>query len=107
MTQDYQAETIDAQQTERLPGLILLDFGTNWCGYCLAARPLVDAALAGTDGIQHLRIEDGKGRPLGRALRVKLWPTLILLRDGQEAARLVRPQNQAEIENLLRSVAGS
>jgi thioredoxin 1 len=28
---------------------------------------------------------------LGRSYRVKLWPTLVLLRDGQEVGRLVRP----------------
>ena len=30
-------------------------------------------------------------QPLGRSFRVKLWPTLVFLRDGEEVARLVRP----------------
>jgi thioredoxin 1 len=40
---------------------------------------------------QHVKVEDGAGRALGRSYRVKLWPTLVFLRDGQEVARLVRP----------------
>jgi thioredoxin 1 len=46
-------------------------------------------------------VEDGPGRALGRAFRVKLWPTLVFLQDGQEVARVVRPVNQAMIEQAL------
>jgi hypothetical protein len=35
-------------------------------------------------GVRHLRVEDGSGRALGRSFHVKLWPTLVFLRDGQE-----------------------
>ena len=37
-------------------------------------------------------------RALGRSYRVKLWPTLVLQRDGQEVARLVRPASAQAIE---------
>ena len=47
------------------------------------------------------RIEDGRGRPLGRSYRVKLWPTLVVLRDGEEVARVVRPQERGEVEQAL------
>jgi thioredoxin 1 len=45
-------------------------------------------------------VEDGRGRPLGRAYRVKLWPTLVLLCDGQEIARAVRPRTPRDLEPL-------
>jgi thioredoxin 1 len=44
---------------------------------------------------------DGPGRRLGRTFRVKLWPTLVLLRDGQEIGRIVRPTSSGEISDLL------
>ena len=72
-------------------GLTLLEFGTEWCGHCRAAQPLIAQALAAQPHWQHCKVEDGPGRPLGRSYRVKLWPTLVLLRDGQEVGRLVRP----------------
>ena len=55
--------------------------------------------------MQHIKVEDGPGQPLGRSYRVKLWPTLIFLRDGQEVARLVRPQGRAEIDEALAMTA--
>ncbi|MCC4626909.1 thioredoxin, partial [Xanthomonas campestris pv. nigromaculans] len=30
-----------------------------------------------------------------------LWPTIILLRDGQELARAVRPQTREDLQDLL------
>ncbi len=79
----------------------MLEFGTNWCGHCRAAQPLIQAALADHPDLEHLKVEDGKGRALGRSFRVKLWPTLIFLRDGEEVARLVRPGDQTEIDEAL------
>jgi thioredoxin 1 len=32
---------------------------------------------------------------------VKLWPTLVFLRDGREVARLVRPADAATISRAL------
>lgn len=89
-------------EVQSLPGLTLLEFGTEWCGHCRAAQPLISQALAlNTDTEQprqHLKIEDGPGRALGRHYRVKLWPTLVVLRDGQEVGRLVRP---AAVQDVL------
>ena len=58
---------------------ILLEFGTGWCGYCQAAAPIISEALAQFPSVQHIKIEDGPGRPLGRSFRVKLWPTAVFL----------------------------
>ena len=51
--------------------------------------------------LRHIKVEDGSGRPLGRSYRVKLWPTLIFLRDGMELARLVRPGDADAIDQAL------
>ena len=84
-----------AQDVQALRGNTVLEFGTGWCGHCQGAQPLIREALQARADIQHLKIEDGPGRPLGRSFRVKLWPTLIFLRDGQEVGRSVRPQDSA------------
>lgn len=93
----YQTLAPEPAAVQAMRGVVLLDFGTDWCGHCLAARGAVDAWTHAHDGIDHLRIEDGRGRPLGRAFRVKLWPTLVLLRDGHEIARVVRPREARDL----------
>ena len=93
------------EQIDQLSGPVLVEFGTNWCGHCQAAQPLVDAAFADHPDVRHLKVEDGGGRPLGRSFRVKLWPTLVFLRDGQEIERLVRPTDPAAIRDALARIA--
>ncbi|HEY0660015.1 MAG TPA: thioredoxin family protein [Lysobacter sp.] len=96
----YQSQAPDPVAVEAMAGLVLLDFGTDWCGHCIAARAPVDAWLGRHGDIDHLRMEDGRGRALGRAYRVKLWPTLVLLRDGREIARVVRPRELRDLQPL-------
>lgn len=79
----------------------IVEFGATHCGHCRAAQPLIADALARHPRIRHIKVEDGPGRPLGRSFRVKLWPTLVFLREGKEIARLVRPADSAAIEQAL------
>lgn len=97
----YDPNAPDRAEIAAMRGPIVLEFGTDWCGHCLAAHPFVDQALAAAPGVRHLRIEDGPGRALGRAFRVKLWPTLVFLRDGVELARVVRPLGVGAIDAAL------
>jgi thioredoxin 1 len=89
---------------DAMPGPVLLEFGASWCGWCRAAQPAIAQAMHAHPGVRQIKIEDGPGRPLGRSFRVKLWPTLVFLRDGREVSRLVRPGGGAEIEQQLSSI---
>ena len=84
-----------------LAGPVLLEFGTPWCGYCRRAQPRIETALEAHPAVRHMKVEDGSGRRLGRSFAVKLWPTLVFLRDGLVAERLVRPATSAEIAAAL------
>jgi thioredoxin 1 len=50
--------------------------------------------------VRHIKIEDGKGKPLGRSFRVKLWPNLVFLRDGKVLRQLARPEPRQVWEGL-------
>lgn len=91
-------------EVEALSGSTVLEFGTPWCGHCRRAQPLIVAALAQHPQVRHLKIEDGSGRPLGRSFGVRLWPTLVFLRDGKEVTRLVRPADANAITQALEQI---
>jgi len=105
MTGQYETEQPSRDEVDKMPGPVVLDFGTNWCGYCQAAQPLIAQAFHGYPGVRHIKVEDGKGRPLGRSFAVKLWPSLIFLRDGMEIDRLVRPTDAESISRSLDRIA--
>jgi len=101
MDDGYLERELDAEGLQAIPGPLVLDFGTNWCGHCRRARPLIESLLSEYPGVVHIRIEDGPGRRLGRSFRVKLWPTLVFLRDGAELDRLVRPDHPDALRRAL------
>jgi thioredoxin 1 len=72
-------------------GLVVLEFGTDWCGFCRAAAPEVESFVRDNPAVRHLKVEDGPGRRLGRSFRVRLWPNLVFLRDGAVVRQLSRP----------------
>jgi thioredoxin 1 len=82
----------------------VLEFGAGWCPHCQAAQPAIESALADHPDVRHVKVGDGKGRPLGRSFQVKLWPTLIFLKDGQEFARAVRPTTVDEVQIGLAAI---
>lgn len=91
---------------DALAGALVVEFGAPWCGHCLAAQSLIADAFVHYPHIRHIKVEDGPGRPLGRSFRIKLWPTLVFLRDGVELSRLTRPTDGAAIADVLAQIAG-
>ena len=104
-TTAYTARAPARDEVDALPGCSVIEFGTAWCGYCIAAQPLIAQAFAERPNVRHLKIEDGPGRPLGRSFRVKLWPTLVFMKDGREMARVVRPRGVDEIRAAFEAQA--
>ena len=102
MTSNYLNPGPGKDETEALKGAVLLEFGTNWCGHCKAATPLAEEALKEFPGVPHIQVEDGQGRKLGRIFKVKLWPTFIVLKDGVEVSRSVRPLTSQQISEGIK-----
>lgn len=105
----YSSHEPSRADVDALPGATVLEFGANWCGICQAAQPAIGDALAAHAAgapLRHLKIEDGRGRPLGRSFGIKLWPTLVMLQDGREVARVVRPRSAGEVADALGQLGG-
>ena len=91
-------------EIDALPGPTVLEFGNDWCGYCRRAQPFIAEAFADQPNLRHMKIADASTKRLGRFFRVKLWPTLVFLRDGKEMAKLVRPASADEIRRALATI---
>lgn len=99
------AETEPARaEIDALEGPVVIEFGAPWCGHCQAVQAPLGTAFAAHPRVRHIKIEDGRGRRLGRSFGVKLWPTLIFLSDGKEVARLVRPTDADVINRALAQI---
>lgn len=105
METQYAATEPKRAEVDASTGPLVLEFGNPWCGYCRRAQPLIAQAFVEHPGVRHLKIADASGRRLGRSFGVKLWPTLVFLKDGKEVGRVVRPGGAAEISEALARIA--
>jgi thioredoxin 1 len=102
---DYSTVEPERATIDSMQGPAVLEFGTPGCGYCVSAQPLIEASFTRFPDVTHIKVEDGRRRPLGRSFQVKLWPTLVFLRDGVEVARLVRPTDGAVLGQMLERIS--
>jgi thioredoxin 1 len=99
-------DLLTREQVDSLPGPVVVEFGASWCGFCQDLRPRLAAALSRYPGVRHIWVEDGPGKPLGRSFRVKLWPTLVFLRDGRMLHIVSRPSDE-EVRTGLEAITAA
>jgi thioredoxin 1 len=102
---------LDSQQVAEVtaqPGLVLLDFWQASCAPCRALEPKL-AALAEQhpDAFAGYRVDVHSDRQTVEAFDVMSIPTLVLLRDGTEVARLdglIQPQDLHDLVSAVGTV---
>ena len=105
LSKSYETKEPTRAEVDALPGATVIEFGTPWCGWCRGAQPQIARAFEGRDAVRHIKVEDGSGRRLGRTFRVKLWPTLVFMKDGHVVETLVRPHDAQSIEMAMGKIA--
>ncbi len=92
-------------EVDHTTGPVLLEFGTEWCGFCRALAPRIAGLLVRHPEVRHIKVEDGPGRPLGRSFHVRIWPNLVFLRDGVPLRQLARPGYE-QLDEAFRELVG-
>ncbi|WP_317931463.1 thioredoxin family protein [Halioxenophilus sp. WMMB6] len=102
---DYSEAEPTPAELQALTGEVILEFGAPWCGHCQAAQPVIQSLFTPGSQVRHIKVYDGRGKVLGRSFGVKLWPTVVALRDGSELARVVRPVSSGDVHALVNALA--
>jgi thioredoxin 1 len=99
-TLDYAEQEPMRSEIDAITGPLLVEFGAPWCPHCQAVQPTLATLLERFPSVTHVKVYDGRRRPLGRSFRVKLWPNLVFLRDGQVLKQLARPSDDEILEGF-------
>lgn len=90
---NFQQEVLQAETP------ILVDFWATWCGPCQRQAPALEELFE--EGYRVGKVDVDQSPELASRYGVMSIPTLILFKDGKEAARLVGLQSKETLKNLL------
>jgi len=78
-------------------GTTLVDFYADWCGPCRMVSPIVDEIAEERSDITVGKVNVDDENALAMKYGVMSIPTLIVFKDGKEAARIVGARPKADI----------
>ena len=89
---NFKAEVLES----RIP--VLLDFWAEWCGPCKAISPIIEELASELDGKAKIgKVNVDENPEITNNFNILNIPTLILVKDGEEAERIVGMNPKAEI----------
>ena len=76
-------------------GTVLVDFYADWCGPCKMIAPILEEVAAERTDITVLKVNVDEAAALAGRFGIVSIPTLIVMKEGREATRLVgyRPKD--------------
>jgi thioredoxin 1 len=84
---------------------VLVDFWAEWCGPCRMVGPIVDQIAAEYGGrLKVLKLNVDENPATARDYGIMSIPTLLVLKGGQEAKRIVGAKGKAQLEADISSV---
>ena len=97
------SQTFDEAVAE---GITLIDFWAEWCGPCKMIAPMIDELSTEYDGkakVVKINIDDEQ--ELAVRFKVNSIPTLLIIKDGEEAKRFIGVTSKSDVAAALDSAS--
>lgn len=88
-------------------GVTLVDFFATWCGPCKMLSPIVEDIAAESDGTYSVyKVDIDEASEIAMDFGIMSVPTLIVFKNGAEAARMIGVQPKAAILDTIKKLVG-
>ena len=82
---------------------VVVDFWAEWCFPCKAMAPEFEALAKEMGNVKFAKLNVDDNQELSMKFGVMSIPTMILFKDGKEAARTVGSRGRADIKKWIES----
>lgn len=93
---NFDEEVLKSEKT------VLVDFYADWCGPCKMISPVVEAVAKENEDIKVVKVNVDDAQDLAIKYDVMSIPTLVVIKNGEEAKRVVGLVDKNEILNMIK-----
>lgn len=84
--------------------LEVIKFSADWCQPCKTLLPIFDKIAADTSGVTFSVIDIDQGSEMVASMKISAVPTIVFVKDGSEADRLVGVHKESTIRNKINAL---
>lgn len=95
-SENFETEVLNSEKT------VLIDFYADWCGPCKMLSPIVEQVASENTNVKVVKINIDDEQDLAINYGVMSIPTLVVIKNGQEADRVVGVVPKSEVEKLIK-----
>lgn len=95
-SENFETEVLKSEKT------VLIDFYADWCGPCKMLSPIVEQFASENENVKVVKVNVDDAQDLAVDYGVMSIPTLVVIKNGQEANRAVGLISKTEIKNLVK-----
>lgn len=93
--ENFKAEVLEAK------GVVVVDFGANWCGPCKSLLPILDEVVNEDSSKKIVKVDIDEQEELAKEYKIMSVPTLLVFKNGEVVDKSVGLIQKDEVKALF------